>query len=338
MDTTYWEDIFSQPDSLEKVAIELKCKEMELRDLGSTDYRKIIFTGMGSSNYCSFSACQYLNEHGKETMHISTSELLYFGMDQLDDKTLIVVISQSGESAEIVHLFEVMPKSMKVIGITNDSESTLAKHSDIVLVMNVEEEKSVTTRTYVAGIAIALYVSIIICGGSYSQFLKGLLEVIENMRSLLNEHDRWLKAISQFVKPGSSVWVIGRGMDFMTVKAGALFLREVARVDSIPEIGGEFRHGPFEVVDEQFSAVVISTEEAVHKINQNLIQDIQEKGGRVFVISDQEETNLSLPQCNKWFKQIQNIIPLQFLADFIAKEKGIVAGEFRWGSKITKKE
>ena len=109
---------------------------------------------------------------------------------------------------------------------------------------------------------------------------------------------------------------------------------------AVPESCGEFRHGPFEVVDKDFLGILISTDKEIHEANKNLIRDIREKGGKLLVISDQpeEEPAVRLPDCGKWYGQFLGIIPLQIIADLLAAEKGITAGEFRWGSKVTKVE
>lgn len=340
MGDTYMEDIFSQPESL-KECVNMLGKQIEtVMEIKSKGYRKIIFTGMGSSNYCAITAEQYLTEQGWLSLRYSTAELIYSYFDAVQEDTLLVIISQSGESGEVVKLLEKLSRKICVIGITNNPESTLAKKSSYSLFMNVSMEKSVTTRTYMAGIAVTLFLAMSLSGISYGEFLKGLLKCIKNMKTILNESIEWKKKVEEFPDITNTMWFLGRGIDYGTALAGTLFFREVSRVMSIAEYCGEFRHGPFEVVDSGFLAILITTDKEVHRLNKNLLEKIRGKGGYVFIISDQseEEPAIVLPICDKWYSQFLTIIPIQILADCIAKKKGIKSGEFRWGSKITKGE
>lgn len=356
---TYIEDIFSQPESLKECGYKLGDQAETVKKIRQKSkdkrYDRIIFTGMGSSNYCSITAERYLSEHGWFSNRYSTAELLHSYFHVIQDDTLLVVVSQSGESGEVVRLLEKLEdkadsadsleqsEKVTVIGITNEPESTLARKSTYTLYMNVESEQSVTTRTYMAGLAVTLFLAMSLTGISYERFLKGLLKCIQNMEEMLNNSREWREKLENFLDIpdiGAPVWFLGRGLDYGTALAGALFFREVSRVMSAAEYCGEFRHGPFEVVDSQFRAVLIVTDGEVHELNRKLAENIRGKGGRVFIISnwDEQEPAAVLTDCGKWYSQFLTIIPIQLLADYIAEKKGIKAGEFRWGSKITKGE
>lgn len=87
---------------------------------------------------------------------ISTGELLYYEKEILNKKTLLILISQSGESAEIVNLLEQLSEEVTIIAITNETESTLASKGELVLPLHVGEEEAVTTRTYMASICVSM--------------------------------------------------------------------------------------------------------------------------------------------------------------------------------------
>lgn len=304
------------------------------------NYEKIIFAGMGSSNYCSVAADQYLVQHGRNSVRYSASELLHEYFNVINEETLVVITSQSGESGEIVRLLDRLPDHICTVGITNDAGSTLAERCTYRLFMNVESEDSVTTRTYMAGIAITLFLAMSITGVSYGQFLKGLLKCMKNMEIFLeNSAGRREETMEGFGENGA-VWLLARGCDYGTALAGSLFLREVARVMSAAENCGEFRHGPFEVVDEKFTAIMITTGRETYELDKKLAENIRGKGGRVLMISDVQTpgADIVLPPCGQWHSQFLGILPIQLLADRTAAKKGIRAGEFRWGSKITKGE
>lgn len=340
MEASYREDIFSQPEYLKICAEMLENGRADLEQLRGKGYKKIVFTGMGSSNYCSVTADRFLVQHGWTSFRYSAAELLYSYLNVIKEDTLLVITSQSGESAEILKLLKVIPSSICIVGITNDPNSTLAQRSNFTFLMNVDQEKSVTTRTYMAGIAVTLFLAMGLSGFSYSYFLNGLLKAGEEMKKMLKQLETGMQDLEENARADLPIWVLGRGIDYGTASAGALFLREVSRSAAIVESCGEFRHGPFEVVDENFLGILVSTGKELHEVNKNLIRDIKMKGGKLLVISDQKDANptVLLPNCEMWYGQFLAIIPIQLIADFLAEKKGITAGEFRWGSKITKVE
>lgn len=336
MEQTYLEDILSQPESLKKCAEALKKQERIMQEIKQEKYEKIVLAGMGSSNYGLVAADIFLAEHGFKSYRYSASELLHHYKEILDEQTLLILVSQSGESAEIINLLNCCDKDVCIVGITNNKESTLSRKSKYRLFMEVESEQSVTTRTYMAGMAITLCLSMVLAGFSFNHFLKGLLKVVKRMEGL-NER---CESIKKFTPENNSIWILGRGIDYGSALSSALFLREVARVDAISECCGEFRHGPFEVVDSKFYGIVIDTQKHVHSINAKLVEDIQKKGGTVLFLSPWKESlpGIKLPVCDDWYQPFLSIIPIQILANELARQKGIRAGEFRWGSKVTKTE
>ncbi len=337
MEQTYLDDIFSQSGSLKRCAEEINTQVEIMKKIREEEYEKIIFAGMGSSNYGSMAADIFLTKHGVISIRYSASELLHHYKEILNEKTLLVLTSQSGESAEIINLIKVLPPKICVVGITNDQESTLAKRSKYTLLMRVEAEKSVTTRTYMAGMALTLCLAMILAGFSYDYFLKGLLKAIKGMEEIGNKYKDNMQI---FVPKNNTIWVLGRGLDYGTALSSALFLREVSRINAISESCGEFRHGPFEVVDSDFYGIILDTQEHVHDINKKLAEDIQKKGGNILFLSSWIESlpGIKLPDCDNWYQPFLTIIPVQLLANELARKKGIKAGDFRWGSKVTKVE
>ena len=152
--STYLEDVCDQAAEL-KAALK-RYEEAgilkEIEKAGQAAFGKLIFSGMGSSHFCAIGAGIYLKQHGVDNQVISTGELLYYEKECLTKDTLLVLVSQSGESAETVRLIEKLPKDRMVVAVTNDENSTLAKRGQIVLPLYVRKEEAVTTRTYLASV------------------------------------------------------------------------------------------------------------------------------------------------------------------------------------------
>ena len=133
------------------------------------DISRIIFTGMGSSFFCSYIAYYYLNQHKIiAEMREAGEFLLYSSLGPQRkpfkfEKTAVVAISQSGESGEIVELLDKLKRQYPItIGVTNSPDSTLALKSDITLLTKAGIEESVTSKSYVSTIIVLYYLSIVI--------------------------------------------------------------------------------------------------------------------------------------------------------------------------------
>ena len=348
---SYKQDILTQPHSLSESVRSLNNASVEamLKDMSSKTYSKVVFAGMGSSNYCSWGAAIRLSQHGVCNIRLSAGELLHYESGLLDDNTLLVLISQSGESIEICKLIDKIPASCTVAAITNDPNSSLAKRGDYTFTMGVEEEASVTTRTYLASLVIVdmISLSLVSCPSEnyFESYFRRVSEVIKKMDTALQNHEEITSAMEQFLNSSPYVCLIGRGASLSTVEAGTLFLREVVKYPAFGMDSGEFRHGPMEIVDETFSGILIAPDGDTFELQLNLALDIAEKGGKAVFITtrnlsiDNERIKIILlPNVSESLSSLLTIIPIQLYAERLADSRGITPGVFRWGSKITKVE
>jgi glutamine---fructose-6-phosphate transaminase (isomerizing) len=136
MMTTFLDEIVQQPEALADT-LHLYTSDLNLlvqcEQAFHGGYRRILFSGMGASFFATFPAQLQLLSHGIEALAVETSELLHYMQTLITPDTMLVLVSQSGYSAEVVKLLEEIDPSAFVIGITNDTESPLAKRSHICL-------------------------------------------------------------------------------------------------------------------------------------------------------------------------------------------------------------
>lgn len=346
--STYLEDILSQPTELRQ-ALEFynQASFQETLDrIRTVQFREIIWSGMGSSHFCSYPAHVYLASQGICSQIISTGELLHYEQQCIHPDTLLCLISQSGESAEIVRLLEQLPDHIPVVAITNNPDSTLGKRGNFVFPLHVSNEKSVTTRTYLASVIITMMVAYSVAGKNRKEMTAALEDAFGKMEKYLTDFQKCTEELVRFSGDISCISVMGRGPAMTTVRAGALFFREVARAAAIDFDSAEFRHGPMEMVDQDFFSIVLAPSGRTQHLGLSLADSIAEKGGRVILITDtsaQESLpvdqnhilRVTLPTVEELYAPFLQILPIQLLADALAKKRGISAGDFRWGSKIT---
>ena len=344
----YLEDILSQKVEMDKVLAYCRTEEVKekCKLLTEKKVNKVIFSGMGSSHFCSYGANILLHQNGIDSHVVSTGELLYYEMDSLGEGTILCLVSQSGESAEIVHLLELLKKDVFLIGVTNQPESTLAKNADMTFLLNVSDEISVTTRTYLSSLILVQLIAASLCGKDTGAILSEYDKTLFSMETYLERYVEEMQKIKEFCSGMHVISLIGRGNALSSVRAGALFMREVVKFPAMDFDSAEFRHGPMEMVQKDFYAIVFAPTGRTQKLNTNLARDIVEKGGRVVLITDKggalEQTQnllqIVLPRVEEYASQLLQILPVQLLANAMAEEKQIPVGVFRWGSKITERE
>lgn len=344
--STYLEDILSQPQQLSHAltAYSGSTVRQELDAIRNMQFRELIFAGMGSSNYCALPANVCLAVHGIQSQVISAGELLHYEYGRIKSDTLLCLISQSGESAEIVRLLEKIPADIQVIAVTNDPESTLGKRGNVMLPLGVSNEKSVTTRTYLASVCLTLLIAFTLTGEDMEDAISEFQTAYGKMERYLADSEINTKKLADFSENITGINVMGRGYAMTAVRAGALFFREVARYGATDFDSAEFRHGPMETVDTDFFGIVLAPSGETQELGLNLTREIAKKGGRVVLVTDEEASDpdpderillIKLPVVSERYSPFLQILPLQLLANALAEKKGIVAGDFRWGSKIT---
>ena len=304
-------------------------------------YKKIVFTGMGSSYFACNNAVNLLRNNGFCAYPIPASQLLHYEADSIDSDTLLVMVSQSGRSGEIVDLCKKIKGSCFILGITNDPQSPLGLASDICLDLCIESEQAVSTRTYLAPLLL-LYITAKVCTGTWKEEMYGgmedtiaaLEESLTNFESMSAQQEAYL-GLPQYI------CLISRGYSLSTAEAGALFIKEVAKYPSIAFDSGQFRHGPFEMLGKDFASFVFAPSDNSFQMQLRLAADIIDRGGRAVLVTDgtaaSKDRMLTIKQRYPVpeLADLVNIVPVQVFGNYIAKRKGLEPGVFLYSSKIT---
>lgn len=309
------------------------------------NFNCIVFTGMGSSYFVAFLASSLLSIGDIPSYAINASELLHYQSSMLDEKTLLICISQSGESFEIVELLEKISEDITCWGITNSSSSSLAEMASNVLLLNAGSEKMASTKTYVCSILVCLILDWVLLNQWNNSKIKEVNSIINYVDKMLNYEREWGKSISDFLGEINSLEIIGRGPSYVSALQASLMFKEVAKISTEGILGGEFRHGPMEIVKEGFKSVLFAPEGKSYKQCISMTKDIIKFGGQVILITNKEVSfksqnvfEIKLPRCNEYLFPIPSITPLQLAVDQWAKERGIKPGVFTKCEKVTKIE
>ncbi len=341
---SYLSDILEQPDVIGSVVEHYKDNDVWqlLADIPQGKYQQVVLTGMGSSYYALFPTWLYLNRQGIPAIHIEASELVHYVLEMLTEKTLLVVVSQSGESIEIQRLVKAVNNQITTVSVTNTQDNLLASHSHVSLCTNAGQEVPVATKTYTSSLALLHLLVRSLTGYLKPQDYADLANVAELMTHLLNNRQNWLDSLVAHLQPAFFFSLLGRGPAIASAMTGALLLREAARLNGVGLSGGQFRHGPMEAVSPDAGVILFANQGRTSELSQRLAVDIASHDARVVLIGQEAAgssvVSLPLPKVDEYLNPILEIVVMQLLAARFAENAGIVPGEFRWSGKVIKEE
>jgi glucosamine--fructose-6-phosphate aminotransferase (isomerizing) len=308
----------------------------------SKQYDKIIFTGMGSSYFIAIAATCLLNSQNISSFAINASELLHYQFSLFNNKTLFVCISQSGESYEIVRILEKLSTEVTVIAISNEKNSTLVRFAKESLLSKAGKEEMTSTKTYISTYLVTYLLSLALGGKLDDNSILEIENIIKSVSEVLNNRNQWLGDAVKMIAHVPFVQLVGRGSAFATAQQSALMLMEATRNPASALLGGEFRHGPMEMIKKGSSVVVFAPSGTTYNQSLTATSDILKFGAKVLLITDQvppiKDDNLFtiLISCsNEALFAIASVIPMQLIVNQWSIEDKNEPGDFMRGAKIT---
>jgi glutamine---fructose-6-phosphate transaminase (isomerizing) len=315
------------------------------KTLGKNKIEQIIFTGMGSSYFNSHAASCLFSALKIHSFAMNASELLHYNFSLFERETLLVCISQSGESYEIQEIIKKLPASVHCVGIQNEENSTLARNAEVALFCKAGKEEMTSTKTYVTSLLVSFILGWYLSDNWNNEAYNKINRLIDNSRSLLTNYKPWVDDIETFFGDIQTIQIIARGPAFSTASQSALMFKEAVKIPATGILGGEFRHGPMEMVGEGFKAILFAAKGNTLLQSIKMAEDICEYGGKVLLISNEKKTfqnekimQIYIDEPDEYLFSILSIIPVQLFIDSYAKSKGYEAGSFSRGAKVTEIE
>lgn len=309
--------------------------------LDKGEFDRVILTGMGGSLHGAYPAHLALSRAlSVPVMLWETGELTQQAIGAVTPKTLLIAISQSGESGEVKRLTEVAARPASVIGITNGADNTLTRWADIAITTEAGPERTASTKSYTAGLA-ALHLAIAHLTGRSGAAEAEVVAVAASVADLLGQLPRHAEAAAAHLGHDAPLTVIGRGDSYASAMMGALLTEEAAKLPCEPLTGGQFRHGPLELVREDFRAIVFPGEGPARELTSALVTRIAELGGKVVTIgtgagaASDSVLPVDLPLAPAGLLPILEILPVQYLVIPLALARGFEPAAFVNAQKIT---
>ena len=338
----YLGDILHQPQALENTLAALETSKALLNvaaRLNKGKFQRVVLTGMGSSFHALHPLNLQLISHGITAVMVETSELVHYYKQFFGPKTLIIAVSQSGQSAETVRMAQLNHES-SVIAVTNTPDSALARHANAAVFTKAGSEFSVSCKTYVASLMALKWLGDVLCEHNLRRTRKELKEACPAVAAYLGDWKDHVGTLVRVLNNTRHLFLVGRGASLASVATGALIIKESDHFHAEGMSSAAFRHGPFEMLgSETFVLVFAGDAKKTRELNQRLHDDILQQNGS----SELVDKDAALPCCRivdqgPSIRQIQEILPVQMITLALAAQAGREAGRFERTTKVTTTE
>lgn len=315
-------EIYEQPETI------LKAGEKTTEAIEKTaDYLKhsknIYITGSGTSYNSALIAKQMLSKYAKIKVEPIMSSELQFSPDSIEENSILIAISQSGESADVLEAVKIAKKAnCKIISIVNLLTSSLAREADVVIGMNCGPEIGVAaTKSFTAQLVIIYKIVERLSNGEVKiDFGK----ISESVSKTLDKPIR-IQIVAQKLKNISDIYVLGRGVHYPIAIEAALKLKELTYIHAEGIPGGELKHGPLALMDESVFVLIINPNDSTYSDTLTSAREIKARGAKIIGISDVESDVydywIEISKVEESMYPISEIIPIQLLSYYAALEK-----------------
>jgi glutamine---fructose-6-phosphate transaminase (isomerizing) len=338
----YLHDILEQPESLRDTLAGLTTPRKLGRLAAKLDqgkFRRVVLTGMGSSFHALHPINLQLIAGGFTSIMVETSELIHYQQRFFDPKTLLVAVSQSGQSAEMVRLLELNRKQSPIIAVTNSPEGSLAAGADAVLLTRAGNEFSVSCKTYVTALMALKWLGDVLCAEDMDESKQELSQAQPAVTSYLSGWRDHVTSLVERLHRIRHLLLVGRGSSLAAVGTGALIIKESAHVHAEGMSSAGFRHGPFEMLSDEISVVVFAGDRKTRDLNYRLWQELRDRGGRAELVSENDTSPaFCLSTVPLSILPILEILPVQMITLALAALAQREPGRFELASKITTAE
>jgi len=341
----YIADILDQPSALRNLLNNYSPSALGkvLVQLDDDQFKRIIVTGMGASLNAAYPAVIRLSGHSVPVQFINAAELLHYLDGAIETRSLLWMNSQSGRSAELVHLLDRIEAHRPdcILTFVNDVSSPLASFADVCLNIHAGLEATVSTKTYINMLAANLLAAIQMTGGDMAVARRDLLLAAEEMERYLSNWKKHIDQLDAMLGSFDHLFLLGRGTSLSAVWNGSLINKESARISFEGMNSADFRHGPLELVSPGFVAIIFAGSDRTAALNRNLGLEISSHEGRVLwvdTVADPNFATVILPETSELARPLMEILPIQMLTLAMARRKGLQAGAFRYVGKVTDRE
>ena len=337
-------EIYEQPTAIRetigsKIATDSKCEFDELRFTKEflSNIKKIYIVACGTAMHAGLTGKNAIEKLCRIPVEVDIASEFRYRKPIIDNKTLCIYISQSGETADTIAALKLSKeKGATTIAISNVIGSSITREADYSIYTHAGPEIAVaSTKAYTSQVMLvnilAIYFAEILgsCDNSIiSKFKEDILTLPKKIEETLKCKEE-IRAFAKQIYQEKDIFFLGRGIDETVAKEGSLKLKEISYIHSESYAAGELKHGPIALIENGITVVSILTDEDLVKKTVSNIQEVITRGAKTLVVTNQNidksmfDKVIEIPETDCFISPILSIIPLQLLAYYISKEKGL---------------
>ena len=339
-------EIFEQPTTIRNTMRGRLVTDEGFSKLGGLNLTKeellnvdnIVITACGTSWHSALIGELLIEELARIPVEVEYASEFRYRNPIITPRTLCVVISQSGETADtLAAMREAKRRGAKTLGLVNVVGSTIAREDDGGIYLHAGPEIGVaSTKAFTSQVAALLLLTLKLArlrdlsverGREIAQAMEQLPEQIRTMLDRAPE----IEAVAEEFKDATNFLYLGRGFNFPVALEGALKLKEISYIHAEGYPAAEMKHGPIALIDAEMPVVFIAPHDSVFDKVVSNIQEVKARGGRVIALTSRPEPTLhglvehefQIPQTLDILYPILAAIPLQLLAYYIAAKRGL---------------
>ncbi len=338
-------EIFEQPATIENTMRgrllpadgTAKLAGLNLTDEELLAFDNIIITACGTSWHSALIGEHMLEENTRVPVEVEYASEFRYRNPIVTPKTLCVVISQSGETADtLAAMREAKRRGARTIGLVNVVGSTIARESDGGVYLHAGPEIGVASTKAFTSQVIALALLTLRMGRLRTMSAVRGAEIIQALDALpaqiqeILDRAPEIEALANQFAHASNFLYLGRGFNFPVALEGALKLKEISYIHAEGYPAAEMKHGPIALIDSEMPVVFIAPHDSVFEKVVSNVQEVNARGGQVIAITSRDEPQLAgivaheirIPQTIDMLTPVLAAIPLQLLAYYIAVKRG----------------
>jgi len=316
-------EIHEQPETIlkagEKALDEIKSASDYIRDA-----KNIYITGSGTSYNAALIAKQILSKYAKIKAEPIMASELQFSPDIIEKNSVLISISQSGETADVLDAVKIAKEAnCKIIAIVNPLTSSLAREADVTIGMNCGPEIGVVaTKSFTSQLVILYKIAQKLNGGNleidFRQTSESISKILKDSKNIQQTAGK-LKGISD-------IYVLGSGIHWPIAIEASLKLKELTYIHAEGIPSGELKHGPLALIDDNVFVIIINPNDPTYEGTLTSARKIKSRSGaKIIGISDVKsdlyDYRIEIPKMSESQFPILEIIPIQLLSYYIAREK-----------------
>ncbi|MBN2094605.1 MAG: isomerizing glutamine--fructose-6-phosphate transaminase [Candidatus Aenigmarchaeota archaeon] len=285
--------------------------------------KNVIFTACGTARYASIVGRYVLSKVARKFAEVVMAHEFQYFMDSVDNNTLIIAVSQSGETADVLEgVMKAKEKGAKIIAVTNVATSHLARVSDIVFDTNCGPEIAVASTKAFTGQLAVLYMIAYAAANRMQEAELELEAISKKIPEILAENEALLKDLAEKFKGKRHFYYIAKGIDFAIASEGALKLKELSYIHAEGMPAGELKHGTISLIEKGTPLVVVCPKDYTFDETLSNAREAKSRGAYVIAVSDEHrdlyDAWIKIPKVGELFYPLVSVIPLQLFAYYMA--------------------